>query len=1162
MRVSVAWRIGLNFGILIIFSFVLGYKGVTYVEEMSDANVKIYKYPFEFAKNARDIKAHVYEVSNLMHFAFMKDSQKDMLQLKVDIDIVLKEIDRHTNIIEKALLGERVSFMAYLATYKDWKKEVMYIENFLGNHEYDRAEKHFYKKYMKLEQRILMNTMALEEHADKTAKVYYDKSKMYVSASIFEYKVILFIVAFITLVFAYFIITKLIIPIRHIKNIIEDIALGKIDNKIEDLNRRDEIGDIFRAIMLLNKNIEHITKHADSVASGTYDKVLVARSADDKLIHSMMIMTKNLQKSATQSIDETWLQQGKVKMSLVLQEDTNLESLGEKIITILSEYTKAQMGALYLLEDKTLKLHASYAYTRRKGVTQEFNIGEGIIGQAAKERKVIIVEMLPDDYMSIESGLGQSKPKSVLTIPIASHEKLYGVLELAYFKTIPDLHITFFESIVESIGMAFENIYATVGLEDALSEAQRVSEELQVQEEELRVSNEKLQENSNALQRKKDQLEKSSKELEEKAIELENASRYKSEFLANMSHELRTPLNSLLILSHSLANNDEKNLNADEVESAKVIQESGEHLLSLINDILDISKVEAGQMVVSKDNVSTTELVSELKKRFVHMAKEKKIDFSISVQNDFPQGFISDRIKLGQIVTNLISNALKFTKKGGVFVRLEIEGKQLLLKVSDTGIGIPSEKQKTIFEAFQQADGSTTRNFGGTGLGLSIANSFSRLLGGYITVESEVGVGSSFTLTLPFTKSLVAVEQRSETMMSEAEEETKPSFEDDRDKLDTSKLLFLIIEDDEKFAKILYETCVADGNQAIVAIDGETGVLLAKRYAVQGIILDYMLPGLDGSDVLALLKGDKSTRNIPVHIMSALDNLMDMKQFGAIGQLKKPISKEKIREVLQMLGNDKHKKSDNILLYRGENKLNYVHDVLEEESLHTKKEISKEKVLQSLQEDSNTIVIIDYSKESLALLEFLKDSKLEKSPNILVYSERDLSEEEQHILAQYTQSIVIKSPTSDSRIVDEVKLFTNHMKINPTHSHERSMDLEGKSILLVDDDMRNTYSLAKIFRSKKLNVEVASSGMKALDILENTKDIDIILMDIMMPNMDGYEVTQRIRKMSFYKDIPILAVTANAMNGDKEKCLEAGASDYMSKPVDIDKLLVMIQMWL
>ena len=1052
MKISILWRLAFSFLIIVSFSFVLGYKGLTYMQELDNSNKTIYAHPFEVAKNSRDIHVYILDITRLLDKIFYEKKIDDIFSIDAKVDNILTKVNKKNDLLKKEFIGERVSYMAYLATYEDFINTQTQMMNYLKIGNFEKAKKIFKKYYFRYEQRLLLNIIALEEHADNTAKVLQTKSMQDVDNARDEYTQILFFVSLLGIIFSFFAYFHFIRPIRKFQSLVESIAIGDTSHKIEGLNRNDEMGDIARSIAILNENIEKITKHTDLIASGNYSAKLVSKSKQDKLVHSIQIMTEKLRQSASLNKKTSWMQEGRVEIAKVLRDDVDQELLGDKIIHTLATYTTAQVATLFVVEDEYLKLTNTYAYSKSEVEDVRFKIGEGLVGEVALNNTLVLVKSIPKDYLKVKSSLGEGVATALVLVPFSFHGELRGVIELAYFQEVSEELLEFLQSITESLAVAYENVASRVKLHEALAKAQRISEELQVQEEELRVSNETLQEQSDTLKIQKKNLEITGKELTKKAIDLENASKYKSEFLANMSHELRTPLNSLLILSRSLADNDDKNLSEDEVESAHVIQESGEHLLSLINDILDISKVEAGQMLVSMEEVNTEELLGEMHKRFNHMAQEKHIKFSAQADASVPKYFSSDRKKLGQIITNLISNALKFTHKGEVKLIIEQVDKELCFHVKDSGIGIPKDKQESIFEAFRQADGSTTRNFGGTGLGLSIARNFSKLLKGSIDVESVENVGSTFTLKIPCKEEKIDTNVKRRSF-----KETQPPFKDSRESIDKDQSMFLIIEDDVKFAKILYDNCLEHGDQAIVASDGETGVILAKRYDIKGIILDYMLPGLDGSDILAILKEDKKTKHIPVHVMSALDNLMDMKQLGAIGQDTKPISAKQIKNVL------------------------------------------------------NTF--------------------------------------------------------DDTRLLDEVGLFTNHVKSTTNISSEitindEKINLAGKKILLVDDDMRNTYSLAKIFRAKKLEVFVASNGKKAIELLEKNSDIDMVLMDIMMPDMDGYTVTQQIRKMQEHKEVPIIAVTANAMKGDKEKCLDAGANDYMSKPIDIDKLFVMIQMWL
>lgn len=705
-------------------------------------------------------------------------------------------------------------------------------------------------------------------------------------------------------------------------------------------------------------------------------------------------------------------------------------------------------------------------------------------------------------------------------------------------------------------------------------ELQASSEELQAQQEELRITNEELIIKTEAVQA-------SQREAEFKAEQLAEANRYKSEFLANMSHELRTPLNSLLILSKSLADNEDGNLSKEEVESAQVVNDSGKNLLEKINEILDLSKAESGKMMVDNSAVIMSNLSSDLNSRFLHMAIDKGISFSIAITDDVPNSFVSDGTKLSQILTNLIGNAIKFTEQGEVKLSItmqrlstSLQEKLVAFTVIDSGVGIAVEHQSSIFEAFQQADGSTNRQFGGTGLGLSIVQTFSKLLGGTVELESEVGKGSSFTLYLPLEPpENVDIEMASEKSINFEAKQTPPPFMDDRDDLDSHKSLYLIIEDDESFAKILFETCHQQQSQSLVASDGETGLFLAKKYNFTGIILDYMLPGLDGDEVTAILKSDPATKHIPIHIISAVDDFTDISSLDIIGQLTKPVSKRDILQVLEQLRGKYSKptasKVQLLLIEENEEDIQLLQAILEKEQVELSSVRSGQHALSCLKEQQFDAIIMELVLPDMSGFELLEklSQKIGSLPPIIVHTSKELSDAEYSQLKESTETIVIKSTVSPERLHDEVHLFINAM--NNVRFDEDiqladvdKMKLTGKTVLIVDDDMRNTFALAKVLRKKEIIIHIAPSGQESLSLLEKYDDIDLVLMDIMMPEMDGYETMRTIREQAQYAALPIIALTAKAMAGDKEACLEAGANDYLAKPVDVQKLLIMMQIWL
>lgn len=1048
MRISILWRLALSFSVLILFSLIIGYKSINAMQSLKAETTEIYEHPFVFAKISRDVHIGIEEITLILHELIDGKEISELLHRETESYLILEDIKKDHVLLEKALIGEKVSFMAYLATFENFEKSMRVVLGFLKLGQCKEAQQTYTKKYTKYKQRLLLNIIALEEHADENAKILEKMGAENSNKRIKEFKILLGIVSLLGLLFSFSAYLHYIRPIRKFRDLIETISLGDTSKDIYGLDKKDEMGDVARSIKILNEHIETIVKHTDAIAHGDYSVELVQNSQKDKLVHSISLMTQNLKENFRENEKNIWIQVGRNTITDVLRENQNKDALGDRILIVLAEFTSAQVATLYLYENKMLVKKNGYAYIQSEvKLKDEYFMGEGIVGEAARKETITLIEDIPKNYMQVESALGRSTPRRLLLLPFYFKGKVKGLVELGYFGKIEPKVLELLDGIKEYLGIAYDNIDSKIEIKKSLEQEQVTSEELQAQEEELRVSNEKLVEQSKILKRQKENLEKTSSQLAQKAVDLELSSKYKSEFLANMSHELRTPLNSLLILSHSLAENESQSMRADEVESAQVIHESGEHLLSLINDILDVSKVEAGQMMVNDDNIDVQELLKSMGERFTHMANDKNIFYKSKVAEDSSVVFLSDRVKLGQIISNFISNAIKFTQEGGVTFEVKKLDNKLYFQVHDSGLGIPKEKQKLIFESFQQADGSTSRNYGGTGLGLSIALSFTKLLGGDIQLESKEGEGSTFSCILPFKM------ETTQKINIDDLEEKKSSFEDDRNILNAKKALFLIIEDDEKFSEILYKHIHTRGDQAIVTSDGETGIILANRYEFDGIILDYMLPGLDGHDVLKLLKVNEKTKNIPVHILSALNDLADMKELGAIGQDAKPISKKKIDTLL----------------------------------------------------DSFTT----------------------------------------------------------NHVAEKMSIFTNQVKNEAIIVLENEkIALEGKKILLVDDDMRNAYSLAKVFRAKGLEVSIAPSGAKALNFLSEHQDMDVILMDIKMPEMDGYEVTRLVRAMDGYEDIPILAVTASAMLGDKEKCLEAGASDYMAKPIDIEKLFVMIQMWL
>jgi len=882
-------------------------------------------------------------------------------------------------------------------------------------------------------------------------------------------------------------------------------------------------------------------------------------------------------------------------------------------------------------------LIASYGYTHRKNISNECKVGEGLVGQAALEKQTIIIEEVPEEYMQVQSGLGHTKPRNIIVLPFVYEDKVRGVIEIGSFKEFTDIQLEWLNQVMPIVAIAVNTAESRDKMQSLLQqsqaqaeELQSQSEELQSQQEELRQTNEELESRTQDLEQQKSEihkknevLQKTQTEIEAKAQELELASKYKSEFLANMSHELRTPLNSMLILAQLLAENKPKNLQDKQIEYARTIHDSGSDLLDLINDILDLSKVEAGKIEVNVEKVMLSEFSFNLESKFHHVAEKKGLQFHINLDPALPQYIHTDVQRFRQIVTNLLSNAFKFTEHGSVEVdiyrpttdnaflqanKLPAQNK-VAIGVTDSGIGIPEQKQKLIFEAFQQADGSTSRRFGGTGLGLSISRQLSRLLGGDIQLTSEANQGSTFTLYISDNIEQASTAQPAVILdddtpiempasqftptapppppIPQPTEQPAPqiisaspttsivsAIQDDRDKLHPKDRLILIIEDDRNFSSILMELSREKDFKCIVAEDGRTGLELAKQYKPHAVILDVGLPNVDGFTVMERLKTDIETRHIPVHFVSGTEQGNDARRMGAIGYLLKPVSMGELGDAFRKIEHfiDKDIRTMMIIVDQKDHGTRIL-DIVGGESVESLIANQVNESLAILKQTECDCIVLDVDVEQangLCLLDALaKDENLRKIP-VILYAERELTEQEEKQLAKFEGALTVKAVRSPERLLDETTLFLHQIEGNLPQEkrqmlqmvHDKEAILKGKKVLVVDDDTRNTFALATVLEDKEMEVLVAMNGKEALQTLKDEPSIDIVLMDIMMPEMDGYEAMQAIREQPQLRKLPIIALTAKAMKGDKAKCIDAGANDYLSKPVDTDKLMSLMRVWL
>ena len=897
-----------------------------------------------------------------------------------------------------------------------------------------------------------------------------------------------------------------------------------------------------------------------------------------------------------------WLKSGQNELNALMRGEQEVEGMANKVLAYLAEYLHAGVGALYLFDEdrEELYLSATYAYVPHKETRERFILGESLIGQAAREHKIISLWGVPPDYLPIGSALGESVPKVISVIPLMHGKRLVGAIELGSFKVFSTNELEFLELAREGIAIGLDMTLARHVMADLLEETQQQTEELRMQQEELQQSNEELEERAQMLEQQREKIrvsgqlaEAANEKLRQQAEELGRVSNYKSEFLANMSHELRTPLNSLLILSNLLAQNKEGNLTGKQMEFAATIHGAGKDLLNLISDILDLSKVEAGHMQLNVSALPVSGLCDALNALFAPVARQKKLVLHVRADEDVPTAFQGDEQRVQQILKNLVSNALKFTAKGEVTVRVFMPAgednplpvRAIAFAVCDTGIGIPADKQQLIFQAFQQADGSISRKYGGTGLGLSISLQLARAMQGDIRVSSLEGEGSVFTLYLPleWAGEQRPVERRRSVAASNVvvplsvqREESAffaAPFPDDRGQLAEGDKSILIIEDDLGFAGILQEMISKRGFSVLVAANGESGVALADRYVPSAIVLDVTLPHIDGWHVMSSLKDNPRTRHIPVHFITCTEDRQKALSMGAIGFATKPVSAEQLSGVLQTIEGSIAKSVRQLLIVEDQAaEAKSLVALLEEEGVEITVAASGDEAISLLSSGSFDCMVLDLGlpdMSGLGLLERMAAMESVRRIPVIVHSGRELSHEDERKLRRYTESIIIKGAKSPERLLNEVTLFL-HLVESRLHPDKQRMIrtaidkeamLEGRKVLLVDDDMRNVFSLSSILAEKNMQVIEAENGVEALARLNEHPDVAVVLMDIMMPEMDGYTAMRAIRSDPRFVETPIIAMTAKALKGDHEKCIQAGASDYIAKPIEMEKLFSLIRVW-
>ncbi|HEY2473730.1 MAG TPA: HAMP domain-containing protein [Candidatus Cybelea sp.] len=946
----------------------------------------------------------------------------------------------------------------------------------------------------------------------------------------------------------------------------------------------------------LTSQIRAIGEVATAVTMGDLSRTIEveARGEVGRLTENVNEMIQNLRDTTRKNTEQDWLKTNLARFTAMLQGERDIKTVSQMIMSEIAPLVDAQSGAFYINEpaarESVLRLVASYAISKRKAAARIVHAGEGLVGQCVIEKRRILLTEVPGDYLAVESGLGSTEPISLIVMPVLFEGDVKAVMELASVRHFSETHLRFIEQLTESIGVTLNTIAASMRTEELLKQSQALTIELQSQQMELQNTNEELEEQARLLQERNAEVERRTRETDEARLELERkaeqlalTSKYKSQFLANMSHELRTPLNSLLILSRQLAGNSEGRMSPKEVEFAHAIHGSGADLLNLIDDILDLSKIESGTTSIDLQEVSFSRIQDEVARTFDQIAQDKNLDFIIRCDEDLPKTLLTDSTRLQQILKNLLSNAFKFTHEGSVSLHIKtirehgvagVPGSSVAFSVTDTGIGIPNEKLNVIFEAFAQAEMGTSRKFGGTGLGLAISREIAALLGGEIVVESLVGRGSTFTFYHPLERNL-GVQERIVRPVPRtlAEEQPHREIEDDRACIEVTDRVLLIVEDDIIFARILLGLARDRGFKGLVALSAAQGLALARRFRPDAITLDIGLPDADGWSLLQELKVDTATADIPVHVISGAEQWQRALDLGAVTHLKKPVSEETLTQTFDSLLGFVGDGSKNLLLVEDDmTQLNAMIRLIESGEIAVTAVSSGAEALEALNQQSFDCIVVDLGlpdRPGHELIARMRCTVSGASVPIIVYTASGLSRQEEQRLAEMSQAVIVKDAMAPERLLDETRFFLNQIesklpahKRTPIDAAAPSPSLAGHRVLIIDDDARNIFALRGVLEGCAVEVLSAESGREGIDLLERTSDVDIALIDIMMPEMDGYETIRRIRENSRFADLPIIALTAKAMRGDRESCIAAGASEYVSKPVDVDQLVSLLRVWL
>ncbi|WP_051569179.1 response regulator [Alkaliphilus transvaalensis] len=1139
------------------------------IDHLASVTKKIYADPLKISKTANETRVDVLKVQREVKDLLLVSDKSEGGNIELEVVKLINKVQHHLDVInhgenkeEILMLGEEIEALFFQWRYN--KEELMALNQQGRDQEASALSRNNNHIVEEIEERLL----AIAKIAEESATNLVDDAFMIEQSLKFTAITIMATLGIFLIILFAVIIRSILSPINILKN---------------SMNKSIETGELRRVDLKGDNEIVEISKY-----------------------YNMLI--RKLQ-------DQFWIKDSENHLNQEITGDIPLTELTEKALNYIARTVDAGKGAFYIYyhDQRNLRLTASFAFTERESLSNVYQLGEGVVGQVALERKAILLKNINRKDECINTGLYKEAPTNTYTFPLVLENKLYGVIELASFNELTAIKKEFLNQASDIItvclngalqGEKIRNLLkiseeaqreAKIAAED-LQKANIVLEEqqqqLQQQTAELQQTNAELEEQQQLLQHQSEELQKTNSQLEEQqqileqqasllnmknselertkdelirySQNLELGNRYKTEFLANMSHELRTPLNSIILLSRLLMNNKNGMIQED-LEKIAVINNSGQELLRLIDDILDLSKIEAGKIDINKIEFRTNDLVKEARQLFDKLAEEKGIRFY--VEDLLVKNLKGDRDKISQILRNLISNAIKFTEEGSVIFRLEpdpVNPKAATFTVVDTGIGIAKENLSRIFEAFQQGDGSISRRFGGTGLGLSISKKLAELMGGKILVDSKPHKGSSFSLYLPNIISEGSyLDQELEILQESAatKEESMTSV---------SHKVILIIEDDPNFAEYISEINKELGLKTIIAKTGKAGLDYLKDQRIDGVLLDLMLPDISGIDVLNEIKNTPELKHLPVQIISSWKKSSVSQDIGEIPYKEKPMDTSEIKNIVKELVNLQEENQKLLVIMDDENQLDSIHALFKDQNIRLKGSTTVEDAKKQLDAEEYDAIILDFDvtkEEGINVCRELNNLNLDTP--VIIYAGEDLTEDQEKEIKKYCNRIVVKTANSKERLIDEVTLFLHKLKNKTDQSPylisktniEHSLRLDGKKILIVDDDTRNIFVLATALEEYGAEILEAENGKAALATLKEN-NIDLVLMDIMMPVMNGFDTIKAIRSDEILRDIPVIAITAKSLKEDRERCIIAGANDYISKPVDYDTLIRLVKAWI